>query len=119
MTKFVLGLIYKYFRFVETDEIEISAGVECSQTLPLDEVNEIDPTLGTSTSSNENDEAEEAEEVENEEASEKEGNESDDLKEQLAQYKADNALLQEQLNRALQDLETISKLHSNKKVRHI
>lgn len=104
-------VIFFFFLVTETDEVEVSAGVECSQTLP-EEVNEIDPTLGTSTSSNENEEPEEPEE-ENEE---KEDEESAALKEQLAQYKADNALLQEQLNRALQDLETISKLNSTKKV---
>lgn len=73
-------------------------------------MNEIDPTLGTSASSNENDEVEEA--------VEKTAEESTILKEELAQVKADNAMLHERLNRALNDLETISKLN-NKKVHKI
>lgn len=75
-------------------------------------MNEIDPTLGTSTSSNENDN----DEVE-EEALVNTADETCDLKEQLTQVKADNAMLHERLNRALNDLETISKLN-NKKVRN-
>lgn len=64
--------------------------------------------LETSASSNENDEVVET--------VEKNVDDTCDLKEELAQVKADNAMLHERLSRALNDLETISKLNSNKKV---
>lgn len=72
-------------------------------------MNDIDPTLGTSGSSNENDGIDEV--------AEKSPEDTTLLKEELAQVKADNAMLHERLNRALNDLETISKLNS-KKVRN-